>query len=59
MEDIRRLRVLVAYGDHIQEDILVELESVRSPITEQDRHDEAMILLAEATLQIAELYSGD
>ena len=56
MEDIRRLKVRVTYGDHIQEDILAELESVRSPITEQDRHDEAMILLAEATLRIAELY---
>jgi len=31
-EDIRKIRVLVAYGDHIQEDVIVELESVKHAI---------------------------
>ena len=56
-EDVRRIRVLVAYGDHIQEDTIVELESTIWNIeNEEDRATEAMILLAEAAGLVAKAY---
>ena len=55
-EDIRKIRVLVAYGDHIQEDTIIELESVRYNIAPDQRATEAMILLAEAAGLVAKNY---
>lgn len=56
-EDIRKIRVLVAYGDHIQEDTIIELKSVRWGIeNDEEKASEAMILLVEAAGLVAKKY---